>query len=160
MWKKIAKNRVVRYIAGGLTFVAVLYFFITPLIIQHLFSQYDIVKKYAAVEVCTDLPPGTPSKVFLPVSCALLSQRKTLGCISDNKQYLIPAVSTDDQKKVCPLLVNGIDITGVRNPAVPALPMSEQTLKTTLTIAVIGVIVAGYIAYMLIRRRIRLHRSR
>ncbi|MDB5167585.1 MAG: hypothetical protein JWN26_730 [Candidatus Saccharibacteria bacterium] len=130
------------------------YLALVPLLISTAFPQYATVKKYTSIEVCTDLAPGTPSKVFLPVSCISLGSTNKIGCVYNSPRYVTPSRATSDETKLCPLLTSGVDATGAKNPALAVLPVSENALRNILTISLIAAVAILYILVRVIRRRI------
>jgi hypothetical protein len=134
----------------------VTFLFISPLIIRTLFPQYNIIENYTTVGVCTDEIP-THSTVFLPATCASLAHSSTIGCISTlGFRYAAPALSTNDQKILCPTLISKTDTRGVQNIALPVLPLEEVTLKIIITSLVMLGLVSLYGAgYVIWRRRLQ-----
>jgi hypothetical protein len=134
MFKKLIQNTTTRYIAAILAACLLVYIVFAPLLIQHLFPQYNIVKKYTNIAVCTDLAPGTPSNVFLPISCSAVDKSKALACISNGASgYVSSKSASPNEKTVCPTLVSGNDTTGKKNPALATLPISESSLQVIVS---------------------------
>ena len=159
MWNTLRKNIVFKYCTAVVAVGLIAYFALVPLLISKAFPQYAITKKYVSIEVCTDLAPGTPSKVFLPVSCASLGALSKIGCVYDSAKYIAPENATTDEKVVCPTLVSAIDATGARNPALAALPMRETALQNILTLLFMAIVATVYVAFRLIRRHIKKQKS-
>lgn len=147
---KIASTSTISFII-----IAIMTFlFVSPLVIHVLFPQYEIVKRYTVIGVCTD-NITTNSAVFLPISCKSLKHTSVIGCTSDAvSRYIAPSVSTDDQKTLCPKLVSKTDSTGVKNPALAILPVDEMVLKaeiSSLIVLGLGALFAGILILSLRR---------
>ncbi|TAL15031.1 hypothetical protein EPN95_00795 [Patescibacteria group bacterium] len=154
MWNKLIKSTFLKYIIAVLATFLVAYLVLAPLLIKGAFPQYTLVKKYISIEVCTDLAPSTPSKVFLPISCASLGSLNKLGCTYSNARYAAPAAPTSDEKTVCPTLVSATDATGAKNPALASLPTSENALRNILVLAMFIIVAGIYILIRVLRHRI------
>jgi hypothetical protein len=154
MFKKIVKNNIIRFSAAFIAASLLTYFLVAPLVISQLFPQYAIVKSYTNIAVCTDLAPGTPSKVFLPISCNAVDKSHALACISTEiSHYFAPAKASANETQLCPLLVSGNDATGAKNPALAVLPIEEKVLQLIITSAIMLGLMLITLAVILIRRR-------
>lgn len=155
MFKKFLKNIIVWYVAAILAVGLLAYFLISPFLIQSLFPQYEIVNKHLNIAVCTDLAPGTPSKVFLPVSCSTVNKSQTLACIYDNTNYIAPSKPSNDETLICPMLVSANDSTGIKNSALAVLPITEFQLQIILSLAILATVLIAYLAVFLVTNKIR-----
>jgi hypothetical protein len=158
MWNKITKNRYVKHAITIIVIGFVTYFLIAPFIISSFFPQYAILKNYRNVEICTDLPAGTPSSTFLPASCASRDQTHTIGCVYDTSHYATPANPTGDEKLLCPLFVSANDARGIKNQALAMLPIDENILHNILTVSIAVVLIAIVIVVELMIRKSRVSR--
>ena len=156
MFKTILKNTIVWYVAAVLAVAALAYLLLAPLLIQQIFPQYDGVKKYISVAVCTDLAPGTKSDVFLPINCMDVNKSRSLACIAESVSiYVAPAKASADETLVCPTLVSGLDTTGKKNTALAVHPIEESTLRIIVSATMLASVAAFYSLVWLIVRRIR-----
>lgn len=157
MFKKILKNTIVRYAAAVIAVGALAYLLLAPLIIQNIFPQYDIVKKYLSVSICTDLPPDTPSDVFLPISCVDVNKSRSLACISESvSKYVAPAQASDEETFMCPLFVSAFDEAGKKNTALAVLPIEEHALRIIVSATILTSLTAIYVLiWVLVRTRKR-----
>lgn len=115
----------------------VTFLFVSSLVVHTLFPQYEIVKKYTVIGVCTD-ETTINSTVFLPISCASLEHTSTIGCISRSvSHYVAPAIASNDQKTLCPTLISKTDSTGLKNAALAILPVDEAVLRSMISVVVI-----------------------
>lgn len=137
--------------AGGI----LAYFLIAPVTISSLFPQYAIIKKYFNTQVCTDLPKGAASAVFLPISCVSLNATRTIGCVYDTSKYVAPAKATPDELILCPLFISDNDARRIKNPALAVLPIDENGLRNLITISTLGSLIVIYLAGKSIRYIIR-----
>lgn len=157
MWQKLIKNTIVHHALAVVAVFALAYFLASPYIITNSFSQYGIIAAYKDIKVCTDIAAGTPSAVFLPLSCDTIDTSKNLACIHNNGRYEVPARTTDDARFVCPLLVSQNDTTGAKNPGLAALPIQQGVLQLLLAVAITGLLLIlytlGRILFFIIKRR-------
>lgn len=160
MFKKILKNTIVWYVAAILAVAALAYLLLAPLLIQKFFPQYDVVKKYISVAVCTDLAPGTKSDVFLPINCMEVNKSRSLACISESvSKYVAPAQASADEKLVCPTLVSGLDTTGKKNTALAVHPIEESTHRIIIAATILTSVIAAYTIILLIVVKTRRKKS-
>lgn len=137
------------------TFIAlsiIVFLCISPLVIRALFPEYNIAKNYSVIAVCTD-EATAHSAVFLPVSCASITHSSSIGCIySSTSHYVAPAMSTEEQRVLCPTLITKQDTRGIKNPALATLPIEESILKLEISAVVMVGATVLYIAAWLIYR--------
>lgn len=144
MWQKIIKNTVIHHALAVLSVFFLAYFFASPFVIENAFPQYNTISKYKDIKVCTDIPAGTPSAVFLPLSCDTIDMAKNLACIQSGDRYVTPTRTTDDARFVCPLLVSKNDTTGAKNAGLAALPIDENVLRVLIALAITGSLLTLY----------------
>lgn len=155
MWNKILKNRHAKYAIAIVLIGFSTYFLIAPFVLSSFFPQYAILKNYRNVEICTDLPAGTPSSTFLPAPCSQRDQTHTLGCVYEGSHYVAPAKPTSDEKLLCSLFVSANDARGIKNQALAILPIDENLLHNILTVSIAVFLIAIIIIVELIVRRSR-----
>jgi hypothetical protein len=157
MWYVLRNNVVVRYIIAAIVAGAVAYFLVATLAISHFFPQYHLIKNYSKVTVCTNLAPGTPSKFFLPISCTQLNTAHAVGCIYNDKttNYSAPARPSSAEKTLCPLFVRDNDATGVKNSALPVLPITENAVRNIIATSTFAIFVVIFIVIKMLTRKNR-----
>lgn len=152
MWKK----RLITYVVAFIVVTLTAYFFVAPALMNRFFPQYALMNKYVDAKLCTDLPEGTPSDVFLPARCNAVDKSRTVACTYDSSRYSPPAQATDDETKLCPLFVTQNDSRGVKNVAIAMLPIKEDDVRLIITGLLLFTLTTLYIT---IRILIARHKS-
>lgn len=139
------KKRLITYVVTSIVVILVTYFIITPALIGKFFPQYALMNKYVDAKLCTDLPEGAPSDIFLPARCNAVDKSRTVACTYESSRYSPPAQATDDEKALCPLFVTQNDNRGVKNVAIAMLPIQENDLRVGISGLFITIVTVGYI---------------
>lgn len=135
--------------------VLAVYFAVAPYVMQSLFPQYGLLKKYVDVQLCTDLPEGETSEFFLPARCNTIKKSQSVACLYESGRYSAPATASDDETILCPLFVSQTVSSTEKNVAMPELPIKEADVQLLISLVIIVLLSSGYVGFILIRRKLR-----
>lgn len=153
------KKSVITYVIAFIVVTLAAYFFIAPAALSKFFPQYTLMNKYVDAKLCTDLPEGAPSDVFLPARCNTVDKSRTVACTYESSRYHPPAQATDDETTLCPLFVTQNDNRGVKNVAIAMLPTSKDMMRDSITGVLIVSLAVTYSAILVLRHWLRSRRT-
>lgn len=149
---RVINRRAVITCTAFVALSVLIFLFVSPFVMRALFPEYDIAKNYSHITVCSD-ESTTNAAVFLPVACTSIAHSSLIGCVYNaTSHYTAPAVSTGDQRVLCPTLISQQDTRGIKNPALATLPIEESILKLEISAVIIAGITLLYVAVLLIHR--------